>query len=152
MLPKSSHLGLLVAIAAAFVTAGACAEDDDDGGSPEMAGEACVVADECYDSIDPTDLSGPITCLDRVENGYCTHDCQADTDCCAVPGECATPFPQVCSPFESTGQMMCFLSCEKDDIEDYDADDFCRRFAHADFSCRSSGGGSANRKVCVPNG
>ncbi|HTM46133.1 MAG TPA: hypothetical protein VL137_14335, partial [Polyangiaceae bacterium] len=32
------------------------------------------------------------------------------------------------------------------------ADDqaFCQRFAGPDFICRSSGGGSMNRKVCVP--
>ncbi len=149
---NTSLLSLSLALAIGFLGAGACAEDDDDGGSPDMAGDACLVADQCYEGIDPAELSGPAVCLDRVENGYCTHECQVDADCCAVPGECVTDWPQVCSPFESTGQMMCFLSCEDEDIEDYDADDFCRRFAHADFGCRSSGGGSANRKVCVPNG
>ena len=31
-----------------------------------------------------------------------------------------------------------------------DPTEFCQREAHPDFICRSSGGGSNNRKVCVP--
>ena len=46
--------------------------------------------------------------------------------------------------------MMCFISCENDDVEG-DADAFCQGY-HPDFICRSTGGGSANRKVCVPGG
>jgi hypothetical protein len=59
--------------------------------------------------------------------------------------------------------MLCFLSCEEDDIRAHehelfgdggtlDATLFCQRRAGAQFSCRSSGGGSQNRKVCVPGG
>src|SRR5262249_3686677 len=100
-------------------------------------------------------LRGAVQCLDRVTNGYCTHLCQSDSDCCAVPGECRTGFRQVCAPFESTGQMMCFLSCEDADIASSDAGTsastlYCHNFANAAFGCRSTGGGKANRKVCVP--
>jgi hypothetical protein len=47
--------------------------------------------------------------------------------------------------------MMCFLSCEADDIpDDRDEQQYCQDEASRDFICRSSGGGSQNRKVCVP--
>jgi hypothetical protein len=89
-----------------------------------------------------------------VRGGYCTHTCETDANCCAVEGECKTDLPQVCSPFESDDGMMCFLSCEADDVAaDPDAEDdqhFCQRNASPDFICRSSGGGAANRKICVP--
>jgi hypothetical protein len=49
---------------------------------------------------------------------------------------------------------MCLLSCEDADVEGdpdaVDANDFCQRNASWDFSCRSSGGGTDNRKVCMP--
>jgi hypothetical protein len=41
--------------------------------------------------------------------------------------------------------MMCFLSCE--DVGD-DDNGYCHEHASAAFNCRSTGGGSANRKVC----
>ena len=92
-------------------------------------------------------------CLDRVPGGYCTHICSVDTDCCAVPGECRTSYPQVCSPFESAPDKYCFLSCEDRDLADagvVDADTFCATYAWVGFKCRSSGGGTQNRKVCTP--
>jgi len=95
-----------------------------------------------------------VQCLDRVPNGYCTHLCATDADCCAVPGECRTGIKQVCAPFESTGLMMCFLSCETADVAadagTTDPTVFCQRFANAAFGCRSTGGGAKNRKVCLP--
>jgi len=59
----------------------------------------------------------------------------------------------VCGPFESTGELYCFLSCEDEDFEGTnisDSDVYCQTYAGAAFHCRSTGGGSANRKVCVP--
>lgn len=142
-LPLGFGVALLVGLA--------CGEDGDgDESSPDYAGEACVAADECYDEVEPGTLRGDPICLDRVEGGYCTHLCQTDADCCAVEGECRSDFPQVCAPFESTGMMMCFLSCEAADIEGYDEGSFCQDQAHPAFGCRSTGGGAANRKVCVP--
>lgn len=41
-------------------------------------------------------------------------------------------------------------SCEAADIGDHDESTFCQEEAHPAFGCRSTGGGSANRKVCVP--
>jgi hypothetical protein len=138
----------------------ACTTEDDPhegdtatSGSPDYAGAICEAPADCYPEVDPADLSGPALCLDRVRGGYCTHECAADMDCCAAEGECATAFPQVCSPFESTGMMMCFLSCEDDDVDGSghgDPETFCQSEASPDFICRSSGGGNENRKVCVP--
>ena len=140
----------------------ACGDDDERDGtrdeSPEQTGKSCEVAADCYPGVDHDDLAGEVQCLDRVREGYCTHLCETDEDCCAVEGECDTELRQVCSPFESTGQRMCFLSCEGEDLRDADGEpgdevdeqEYCQREASSDFICRSSGGGSDNRKVCVP--
>jgi hypothetical protein len=127
------------------------------GGSPDLAGQPCKVPGDCYPGVDTQTLKGAVQCLDRVPGGYCTHLCAADTDCCAVPGECKTTNKQVCAPFTSTGMMMCFLSCEKADLKALpdgsmpaDENAYCRGWAGAAFTCRSTGGGSQNRKVCVP--
>jgi len=148
----------------------ACGDDDNDHGggsddSPEETGQQCGVADDCFIDLRGDDgIQGEAVCLDRVEGGYCTHTCATDADCCAVDGECETDLRQVCAPFENTDMMMCFLSCEDEDLEalpveerDYDAatDDanaYCYHHASVDFICRSTGGGAANRKVCVPGG
>jgi len=137
-----------------------CSGDDDgtesgNSGRLEQTGAICDSADDCFPDVAEGELAGEAICLDRVRDGYCTHDCSGDDDCCAAEGECKTTTKQVCSPFESTGTMMCFLSCESEDIQnaDSDADDeqeYCQREAGPDFICRSSGGGSDNRKVCVP--
>jgi hypothetical protein len=122
----------------------------------ENAGQSCTPAtvSQCYPATDgATLMGGAAVCLDRVPDGYCTHFCTADTDCCAVPGECRSAWPQVCAPFESTGMKYCFLSCEDAEIADAgatSADTFCATYAKAGLSCRSTGGGSQNRKVCVP--
>lgn len=143
---------LSLGFGAALLAGFACGDDHHghDESSPDYAGEACVSVDECYDEVEPGALVGDPICLDRVEGGYCTHTCQTDADCCAVEGECRSDFPQVCAPFESTGMMMCFLSCEAADIGDHAEGEFCQEEAHPAFGCRSSGGGAANRKVCVP--
>lgn len=136
-----------------------CRNDDpqddsaNDDGSPDQVGSVCAVPGDCYPEVDHAELAGTVECLDRVPEGYCTHQCAADADCCAVEGECLTDLPQVCSPFESTGLNMCFLSCEDEDVAAAGADDpgaFCQHEASPYFMCRSSGGGSSNRKVCVP--
>jgi hypothetical protein len=44
----------------------------------------------------------------------------------------------------------CFLSCEPTEVGDLDESEYCRVNAHSSFGCRSTGGGSENRKVCVP--
>jgi len=140
-------------LALVFVLASACGSSDDPG--PTNARQACKVATDCYPGIDPATLQGDPVCMTWVPNGYCTYECTQDLDCCAVMGECPNGLPQVCAPFESTGQMDCFLSCEADDVTNAgfsDSTAFCQAKANAAFICRSTGGGSKNRKVCVPNG
>lgn len=130
----------------------------------ELVGQSCKAPTDCYPGLDGGAVKGAVQCLTRVTNGYCTHLCATDADCCAVPGECKTGFKQVCAPFESTGQMMCFLSCEGADLHaapDAGADSgapvldetvYCQTYASTEFICRSTGGGKNNRKVCVPGG
>ena len=139
---KRSWGGWFVA-ACCVLTLGCDDDDDDDNG----VGSACERPEQCY--VDLADeVQGDPVCLDRVEGGYCTHECGSDADCCAVEGECPNGKEQVCGPFESTGLRLCFLSCEGQD----DGDTFCATYAARGFGCRSTGGGSNNRKVCVPNG
>src|SRR5687767_1286707 len=76
----------------------ACDEDDDDVSG---VGSSCASADQCYLDLDE-EVAGAAVCLDRVEGGYCTHQCQSDSDCCSVEGECPNGKEQVCGPFEST--------------------------------------------------
>jgi hypothetical protein len=133
----------------------ACSGSSSGGGGPTATGQSCSVATDCYPGLDPASLHGDVQCLTRVPNGYCTHLCVADTDCCAVPGECPQAFAEVCAPFESTGVMDCFLSCEDDAVTASglaDSTTFCQKYANSAFICRSTGGGSKNRKVCVPDG
>jgi hypothetical protein len=143
-----------LAAAVLLVAAFGCGDDDDDGPIGEQTGQSCANANDCFRNMDGAALQGgEAVCMDRVENGYCTHHCGVDADCCAVPGECATTLPQVCAPFESTGERFCFLSCEAADVSGSgftDENEFCRFHAHRSFGCRSTGGGSENRKVCVP--
>ncbi|HYP74731.1 MAG TPA: hypothetical protein VER12_02175 [Polyangiaceae bacterium] len=141
-------------LALVFVLASACGSNDD-GQTPTNTGQACQVAGDCYPGIDHSTLQGEVECLTRVPDGYCTHQCTQDQDCCAVMGECPNGFPQVCAPFESTGEMKCFLSCEAADVASAgftDSTAFCQAKANSAFICRSTGGGSKNRKVCVPAG
>jgi len=151
-------LGLLAFAVVTLVVAIGCSSDDNNQpAAVEQAGQSCTAPTQCYASIEAGALKGgAVQCLDRVPGGYCTHLCTSDADCCAVPGECRTGFKQVCAPFESTGQQMCFLSCEDADVTGApdagttDATTYCQRFANSAFGCRSTGGGKNNRKVCVP--
>jgi hypothetical protein len=133
--------------------------------SPVHTGDACDMPSDCYVGLDGGSISGEAQCLDRVPDGYCTHTCETDDDCCAVPGECSNELRQVCAPFESTGLKLCFLSCEDADVVAgsagaggaggagaIDGNAFCEREANPDFICRSTGGGVDNRQVCVPEG
>lgn len=162
---KARALALLCLFGAAL-TGVACGSDDDGdkssaggggaGGSPDNVGSTCKTPSDCYPGVDPTKLSGTVECLDRIDEGYCTHLCNTDADCCAVEGECKTDLKQVCSPFESGKTTKCFLSCEDADLNPpdggakLDSAEYCQKYASSDFICRSSGGGANNRKVCVP--
>lgn len=123
---------------------------DCSGGNAPAAGQPCAVASDCYPDVDPKAIQGDVLCLDKVTGGYCTHLCAADADCCAAQGECPGGHPEVCAPFESTGMMMCFLSCEDADLGGLDSTSYCQQYAGDAFSCRSTGGGAKNRKICSP--
>jgi hypothetical protein len=135
-------LGLLPMVAA-------CG-DDPPPAPIEHAGQTCTNASQCYPNVDGGALKGEVICMEKVTNGYCTHKCTSDQDCCAVPGECVSGHPQVCSPYENQPDQYCLLSCEPNDIGSVNGDSYCSTWAHPGFKCRSSGGGTANRKVCTP--
>ena len=132
--------------------AAACGSSDG-GAGPTNTGAACTAVAECYPGVAAEALAGEPVCLDKVAGGYCTHACTADSDCCAAAGECPGKHDEVCAPFESTPDQYCFLSCEDADLKAAavtDADVYCHTYASAAFNCRSTGGGSKNRKVCMP--
>lgn len=135
----------------------------------EPAGQACTAATQCCTGLDGGAVVGTVTCLDKVPNGYCTHTCTQDSDCCATPGECRIGIKQVCSPFTNDSSTKdCFVSCEDADIRagitasadagGYDGgaadggveNAYCLAYASVYATCRSSGGGNQNRKVCIP--
>lgn len=126
------------------------------GITPGQTGSSCSSSAQCFPGIDAGALHGQATCLTQLTNGYCTHTCTSDADCCAVPGECRTGFKEVCASFESSGQMYCFLSCSAADVAaapdagTTDPTTYCQDWANASFTCRSTGGGSQNQKFCGP--
>src|SRR5512141_1977082 len=134
----------------------ACSSDHKNGGAPAPTatrppntGAMCTVPGDCYPGIQPTAIKGQVECID-TQGGYCTHQCTAEADCCAAPGECAAGLAEVCSPFESSGQNLCFVSCDASVLGGLDEATYCQQNASPDFICRSSGGGSGNRKICMP--
>jgi hypothetical protein len=156
-----AHAAALAIVAALSYFAGCSSEETGDtagtGGRPELTGAECDVVGDCYKTLEAGALQGEPLCLDAIRGGYCTHTCADDGDCCAVPGECKTSIKQVCSPFSSQDDKMCFLSCEPEDLVaapgqtgDVNDQEYCQREAGRDFICKSSGGGNENRKICVP--
>lgn len=152
---RKARPALALVLALALLTASGCGSDSNGNGNgtPTNTGQACTTANQCYPGVTAGDLVGDPVCLDKVTGGYCTHLCTQDADCCAAAGECNGNHAEVCGPFESTGNMYCFLSCEAADMAGTgitDADVYCHTYASAAFGCRSTGGGSKNRKVCTP--
>ncbi len=157
--PRSSPTGrkarnlTILALGLAFWIVAGCSSNNDVAQPATNTGQACKSVDQCYPGVKDGDLVGDPVCLDRVTGGYCTHLCTQDSDCCAAAGECAGNHAEVCSPFESAPETYCFLSCEDTDLKGAnltDADVYCHSYAGAAFNCRSTGGGSMNRKVCMP--
>jgi hypothetical protein len=137
-----------------FVLGAVAACSNNSGSAPVQTGSACTTAGACYPALDAAALHGTVTCLTQLQNGYCTHTCTADSDCCAVPGECAAGVKEVCAPLQSAPQTYCFVSCDAANIPasagTTDPNVYCQKFANASFTCRSTGGGSANKKFCGP--
>jgi hypothetical protein len=140
------------ALAVAALLAGAACSG---GGASPAAGQPCTQPTDCYRGVaDAGALLGQVMCL-PLQGGYCSHTCTTDGDCCAVPGECVAGIKEVCAPLESNPQTYCFVSCESADIAatpggGADPNAYCASFARAGFNCRSTGGGSANKKFCAP--
>ena len=80
------------------------------GNNNENTGTRCETAAQCYPGVDGGAILGTVTCLTKYPGGYCTHTCNADTECCAVGGECKTGIKQVCAPFETQPLKYCFFS------------------------------------------
>lgn len=139
----------------------------------ENTGQECTNVSQCYPGVDGGadggGITGTVVCLTKVTNGYCTHTCNDDSDCCKAPGECKTGLKQVCAPLENQPEKYCFLSCEDADVTagiaaqsadgGYDGgavdgstreDAYCHAYASTGLGCRSTGGGKQNRKVCLP--
>jgi hypothetical protein len=124
------------------------------GAKAPPTGQGCMKVSDCYPGLDAGALSGMVVCL-PLQGGYCSHTCTADTDCCKVAGECPTGIKEVCSPLQSNAATYCFVSCDTADITPTadggtDPNSFCKSAANPSFTCRSTGGGSANRKFCGP--
>src|SRR5512142_1495531 len=139
-----SKLSVLLVVGAVVV---ACSSSQPNVGQP------CTSASQCYSGIDAAALQGTATCLTSITNGYCTHTCTTTAECCAVSGECKAGYKEVCAPFESNPTTYCFLSCDPADITasgngTMDPTAYCQKYASASFTCRSTGGGSANMKFC----
>jgi hypothetical protein len=145
---KTFPLFMALALAAVFATP---CDDDEDDGAGENTGADCATADECFPEVAEGELLGEPVCLDVGSGGYCSHTCTDDADCCAAAGECSSGLAQLCAPFTSDPDTYCFLSCEAEDLpEGYEENAYCQEYAHPAFNCRSTGGGSDNKKICAP--
>ncbi|HVR00673.1 MAG TPA: hypothetical protein VMT47_00950 [Polyangia bacterium] len=125
------------------------------GSAAPPAGHHCTKDADCYVGLDGGGLQGTIMFLTNLTGGYCTHTCTTDSNCCAVAGERPAGIKEVCAPLESAGQTYCCVSCAASDVgTTYDggASDttFCHSAAGSTFTCRSTGGGAANKKFCGP--
>ena len=143
-------------VATGLATALACSGGGGGGGaSGTPAGQSCAAATQCYAGLDAAALHGQVTCLSQLQNGYCTHACQTDADCCAVAGECEG-VQEVCAPLQSASGTYCLVSCSSAAIAAFpnagttDPTTYCQRWANASFTCRSTGGGHDNMMFCGP--
>ena len=144
------------ALTAAILACSGGSSSSGTGGPNTQTGSSCTSASACYPSLDAGALHGQVTCLTQLQNGYCTHTCASDADCCAATGECPAGIKEICASFESSGQMYCFVSCASADITadpnagTTDPTAFCQKVANASFTCRSTGGGRNNQQFCGP--
>ena len=105
-------------------------------GGPEIY-RPCEAAADCLQQV-PEDAEG--VCLDKANEGFCSWACTDDGDC----DDGAAAPPLVCASFESEAGRFCFPSCDEALDDDAEA-------CPPDFVCRSTGGGSENRKICFPS-
>jgi hypothetical protein len=149
MQKRTSPMGAIAPIAfVAAVVVGGCSGSSN---APATTSSSCTSASQCYPGVDAGALRGTPACLTSVGNGYCTHTCASNADCCSGPDNCAAAdIPEICGSFESSGANYCFVSCAATDLPagTTDANAFCARAAGGSSTCRSSGGGTNNTKFC----
>lgn len=105
-------------------------KDDDD--------DVYLACEEPEDCVVPEDRDA--VCLEKADEGFCSWECDADSDCDdADDGD----FDFVCASFESEEALYCFPACNEDAEEEEDE-------CPGSMTCRSTGGGSDNRKICFP--
>lgn len=80
-------------------------------------------------------------CVEAEGGGFCSWQCSADPDC---DGDLDDDWDFICAPFESNPQQYCFPACNED------TDDATAECPEG-YGCRSTGGGSENRKICFPS-
>ncbi|MDC0722059.1 hypothetical protein [Nannocystis bainbridge] len=115
----------------------------------QPTGALCSEAADCYPELDHSQL-GTVFCEDQFDYGYCTHTCETDADCCAVEGECMLAVAYVCTPLANDTSKRCWISCEEDARLGAEPMAYCFMHAGPNTVCRSSGGGSEKREVCLP--
>jgi hypothetical protein len=93
----------------------------------------CTDADQCADVVPE---GATAECVDGDAGGFCAWTCATDADCADDTDD---DWDFVCAPFESADGNWCFPACGEDDA------------CPDGYSCRSTGGGSENEKVCYPS-
>lgn len=111
----------MVGFGAVALALGSC------GHGPDYA--ACDQPEDC---IVPEGQTAE--CLDGSGAGFCTWSCTVDDDCAV------DDVARLCASFESEEGQHCFPACAGDAETCPDG-----------LSCRSTGGGSDNERVCYPN-
>jgi hypothetical protein len=107
-------------LCAAALVAFACGGDD--------LYAPCESADECEAPDGQT-----AECVDKEGAGFCSWSCSDDGDC----EDDSREEDLVCASFEENPDKYCFPACDGEACPD-------------GLSCRSTGGGNENRKVCFP--
>jgi hypothetical protein len=105
------------------------------GGSPLY--DPCGGPGDC-----PAPEGSEPQCLDKAGEGFCTWSCSVDADCAFDEDE----WGRVCASFEEEPGTHCFPSCREQE-EGGDEVAVCPDR----FTCRSTGGGANNRRVCFPD-
>ena len=97
--------------------------------------------DEAADCGEIAPDSAEPECVPKENWGFCTWSCTEDSHCSEDGDE---DYDFVCASFEEQTGKFCFPSCREEGTEE---EEVCPD----GYECRSTGGGSENRRVCFPN-